>query len=246
MKTMLHAILALVALTPIAAHDAVVGQWEAFETSYETTKHYAKPFTDVEVNVVFSSGGKQWMVPAFWAGGSKWTVRFAPPAEGDYKYRVESTDKSNADLNGSERTLHVTAYQGQNPLLKHGLLRISANKRHLEHADGRPFFWLGDTWWKGLCKRLTWKGFQELAADRKAKGFSVVQIVCGVYPDEGLFEPRWENEGGKPYLARDFTVVNPVNGKRYDRGMVTADGDWKMSVVPSPQDWVLVLERVKP
>jgi hypothetical protein len=44
-----------------------------------------------------------------------------------------------------------------------------------------------------------------------------VQIVCGVYPDEGLFEDRWENEEGKPYTTRDFTVVNPAYFKCADR-----------------------------
>jgi hypothetical protein len=65
------------------SHGAEVGQWEVFETSYETTKQYANPFTNVEVNVAFRQGDKQWIIPAFWAGGSKWTVRFAPPAEGE-------------------------------------------------------------------------------------------------------------------------------------------------------------------
>ena len=150
-------------------------------------KAYSNAFTEVEVNVVFSQGEKQWKVPAFWAGGDIWKVRFAPPAQGRYAYRVECSDKSNAGLNGKEQTLQVAAYTGKNPLLQHGFLKVSADKRHFEHADGTPFFWLGDTWWKGLCKRLTWEGFQELTADRKAKGFSVVQIVCGPYPDEGLF-----------------------------------------------------------
>jgi hypothetical protein len=56
---------------------------------------------------------------------------------------------------------------------------------------------------------MTWEGFQELTADRKAKGFSVVQIVCGPYPDEDFFAPSLENEGGQPYLAQDMSVVNP-------------------------------------
>ena len=184
----------ILACAQLSTPAAEIGQWELFETSYETQKSYAKPFVDVEVNVVFSQGERQWTVPAFWAGGNKWTVRFAPPVQGEYAFRVQCTDKDNAELNGREQTLHVTAYAGDNPLLKHGFLKISPDKRHFEHADGLPFFWLGDTWWKGLCKRLTWEGFQELAADRKAKGFSVVQIVCGVYPDEGLFQPRWDNE----------------------------------------------------
>ncbi|MCX6923949.1 MAG: DUF4038 domain-containing protein, partial [Verrucomicrobia bacterium] len=200
-----------------AAYGAEVGQWEVFETSFETTKAYAKPFANLEVDVVFRQGDKQWIMPAFWAGGGKWTVRFAPPVVGEYRYRVQSTDKANTDFNGAEQVLRVQAYTGSNPLLKHGFLRVGADQRHFEHADGTPFFWLGDTWWKGLCKRLTWEGFQELTADRRAKGFSVVQIVCGVYPDEGLFEPRWENEGGKPYLTRDFSVVNPKYFEYADR-----------------------------
>ncbi|MCX6923950.1 MAG: DUF4038 domain-containing protein [Verrucomicrobia bacterium] len=203
-----HALIVLCALTLVTLHGAEIGQWEVFETSFETTKHYPNAFTDVEVNVTFRQGEKQWMMPAFWAGGGKWTVRFAPPAEGEYRYRVECTDPSNTDLSGKEQTLRVVKYEGSNPLLQHGFLRVSANKRFFEHADGTPFFWLGDTWWKGLAKRLTWEGFQELTADRKAKGFSVVQIVCGRYPDEAGFQPRWENEGGKPYTTKDFTAIN--------------------------------------
>jgi len=209
MRNAMHVVVALCALLQVSARAAEVGQWEVFETSYESEKTYAKPFADVEVNVVFRSGERQWIVPAFWAGGSKWTVRFAPPVQGEYRFHVECSDPANADLNGHEQGLRVGAYGGENPLLKHGFLRIAADKRHFEHADGTAFFWLGDTWWKCLCKRLTWEGFQELTADRKAKGFSVVQIVCGPYPDEGMFEARWENEGGKPYLTRDFSVVNP-------------------------------------
>jgi Protein of unknown function (DUF4038)/Domain of unknown function (DUF5060) len=210
-------LLALGSLLQAAAHAAEIAKWEVFEASWESTKAYANPFTDVEVNGVFQQGDKEWVVPAFWAGGGKWTVRFAPPSVGEFNYRFESTDKANPDLNGNQQSLRVNANTGQNALVKHGFLRVAEDKRHFEHPDGTPFFWLGDTWWKGLAKRLTWEGFQELTANRKAKGFTVVQIVCGVYPDEGLFEPRWENEGGKPYLTRDFTVVNPVYFEFADR-----------------------------
>ena len=103
----------------------------------------------------------------------------------------------------------MAAYAGDNPLRKHGFLRVTPDKRHFEHADGKPFLWLGDTWWKCLCKSMSWEAFQELAADRKAKGFNAVQIVCGPYPDENMMEARWENEGGMPYTKKDFSVVNP-------------------------------------
>jgi hypothetical protein len=194
-----------------------IAQWDVFEQSFQSRKVYANPFTAIEVDVVFQQGEKQWVVPAFWAGGGQWTVRFAPPAPGDYHYRVQCTDPTNRDLNGNGKTLRVAPSRGPNPLLKHGFLQVSADRRHFAHADGTPFFWLGDTWWKGLCQRLTWDGFRELAADRKAKGFSVVQIVCGSYPDEGPFDSRWGNEGGNPYETRDYSQVNLAYFKYADR-----------------------------
>ena len=49
-----------------------VGQWEVFETSFESSKSYENPFTDVQVDVVFEKGGTRWKVPAFWDGETDW------------------------------------------------------------------------------------------------------------------------------------------------------------------------------
>lgn len=192
-------------------------QWDVFETSFTSGRKYDNPFTDVQVDVVFKQGEEQWKVPAFWVGDTKWTVRFAPPTQGKYTYRVECTDKANPDLNGKAQTFMVVAYTGNNLLLKHGFLRVAEDKRHFEHADGTPFLWLADTWWKCLCKRISWENFQTLTADRKAKGFNAVQIACGPYPDENMMDARWENEGGKPYEKIDFSVVNPKYFEFADR-----------------------------
>ena len=173
-----------------------VQQWKTFETSFESSKTYNNPFMDVQVDVVFEKDGLSWKIPAFWDGGNTWKVRFAPLETGNYSYRVFSDDASNKSLKGKKQSLSVTPYKGDNSLYTHGMIGISENGRHFVHADGTPFFWLGDTWWKNLCKRMTWEGFQELAADRKEKGFSVIQIVAGPYPDEGPFEEMWKNEGG--------------------------------------------------
>lgn len=192
-------------------------QWDVFEASFISSVQYSNAFTDVEVDVIFRQGEKQWEVPAFWAGDKKWTVRFAPPLPGQYTYRVQCSDQSNAGLNGEAQVLRVSAYNGENPLLKHGFIQVAEDKKHFRHADGTPFLWLADTWWKCLAKRLDWPGFQELTADRKAKGFNAVQIVCGPYPDENMMEDRWENEGGKPYEKIDFSVVNPEYFRFADR-----------------------------
>ena len=192
-------------------------QWNVFETSFTSSFSYPNAFMDVQVDVLFRNGEKEWKVPAFWEGGKKWTVRFAPPYKGNYTFRIVCTDKANEGLNKSGFTLKVAEYKGNNPLIRHGHLRISDDQKHIEHADGSPFLWLGDTWWKCLSKRIDWEGFQELTADRRAKGFNVVQIVCGPYPDEYMMQESWENEGGKPYEKIDFSVVNPDYFRYADR-----------------------------
>lgn len=182
-----------------------------FEKSFVSHKVYSDPFNDVEVDVVFVQGADSWRVPAFWRGGSRWTVRFAPPTIGEYTYHLESTDKNNADLNGHETKVLLSTYKGPNPLLTHGMLRVSANKRYFEYEDGTPFFWLGDTWWTGLSDRLPWEGFQRLAADRKAKGFTVIQITAGLIPnneEQPPIDPGYRNEGGAVWDPQ-FKQINP-------------------------------------
>lgn len=180
------------------------------EFSLVSSKPYANPFTEIELDaVVTRPDGKQLRVPAYWAGGNDWKFRYASELTGTHLWKTECKDVSNAGLHGISGSIEVVPSTSDNPLFKHGFLRIARDKRHFEHADGTPFFWLGDTWWKCLGKRMPWEGFQELTADRRAKGFNVVQIVCGPYPDENMMESRWENEGGKAYEKIDFSVVNP-------------------------------------
>ncbi len=67
-------------------------------------------------------------------------------------------------------------------------------------ATARRFCWLADTWWMGLCDRLAWpEDFQRLTADRREKGFNVIQIVAGLYPDMPAFDQRGRNEAGFPW-----------------------------------------------
>jgi hypothetical protein len=203
--------LAVFAQMALASGNSPTTQRGIFEWTFESQKVYADPFNDVDVDVVFTRERQSWRVPTFWRGGSRWTVRFAPPIPGEYVYHLESTDRNNPDLNGHEARVTVTVYEGTNALLRHGDFRVSANKRYFEQADGTPFYWLGDTWWDGLSTRISWEGFQKLTADRKAKGFTVVQIVAGLIPsNEELApsDPGFCNEGGCVWDPQ-FKQINP-------------------------------------
>jgi hypothetical protein len=181
-------------------------------------KEYTDPFNDVEVSAVFTDPhGEEKVVPAFWSGGNFWGIRYASHRVGRHHFCILCSDKSNSDLNNQKGTVEILPYMGDNPLLKHGPLRISQSRTHLEHADEEPFFWLGDTWWMGLTKRFLWpKGFKLLTADRVKKGFTVIQIVAGLYPEMAPFDPRGANEAGFP-LEKNYSRINPAYFDMADR-----------------------------
>ncbi len=181
------------------------------ETEFTSAVDYKDPFNEVELDVAFTTPkGATLRVPAFWDGGKKWRVRYASPEIGVHTWRSECSDPTNAGLHGVSGQIEVTPYRGDNPLYRHGALRVAADRRHFEQADGTPFFWLADTWWMGLCKRLHWPDeFKTLAADRRTKGFNVIQIAAGLYPDQGAFDPRGPNETGFPWEA-NYERIRPA------------------------------------
>lgn len=60
------------------------------------------------------------------------------------------------------------------PWDRHGMLRVSEDGRFLEHEDGAPFFWMGDTAWQMFAK-LDGEEAGRFLADRAAKRFNVIQ-----------------------------------------------------------------------
>ncbi|WP_420110530.1 glycoside hydrolase family 140 protein [Pseudactinotalea sp.] len=59
---------------------------------------------------------------------------------------------------------------------QHGRLEVAQGGHYFQHTDGTPFFWQADTAWLVLS-RLTLEEAAELFADRRAKGFNVVQVM---------------------------------------------------------------------
>src|ERR1043165_2520028 len=188
------------------------------EWSFTSTKAYADPFNDVQVDLLVTTpAGTQMKVPAFWSGGQTWRVRYSSPLAGTHRWKLACSDAANTSLSSAGGSLELKPYTGDHPLYRHGFPQISADKRHFTYGDGTPFFWLGDTWWMGLCKRMGFPtDIQRLAADRKAKGFTVIQIVAGLYPDMHPFGPRGANEGGHPWEA-EYTRINPAYWDEADK-----------------------------
>ncbi len=86
-------------------------------------------------------------------------------------------------------TSHCNAYQIkklQKPW-DNGRLVISENGRFLQHENGQPFFWLGDTGWL-LFQKLNRAEVEVYLEDRRQKGFNVVQaMVLHVLPQFNFY-----------------------------------------------------------
>ncbi|HME55712.1 MAG TPA: DUF4038 domain-containing protein [Candidatus Lokiarchaeia archaeon] len=180
------------------------------ELSFESRNESQRD--DVELFLSATSpDGQVKRIPGFWAGSSTWRMRFSSDMLGKHEYTTTCSDTTDDGLHGQTGTIDVIPYAGDNPLYTHGQLRVATGKKHLEHADSTPFFWLGDTWWMGFTKRLQWpEEFQSLVEDRVQKGFTLVQIVAGLYPDMPPFDERGANEAGFPWQDGKFEYINPA------------------------------------
>lgn len=196
-------------------------QHKPVEIRFRSTVDYAEPFRDAELEAVFTApGGRTRVVPGFWAGADHWCVRFSSAERGTHRFHTRCSDPGNVGLHGQHGAVEVGPAEGDNPLFRHGGVTVAADRRHFCHADGTPFFWLGDTWWMGLCERLSWpEDFQTLAKNRQALGFNVIQLVAGLYPDMPLFDERGLSQSGFCW-DRALRQVNPAFFDEADRRIV--------------------------
>jgi hypothetical protein len=86
------------------------------------------------------------------------------------------------------------------------ILQVSANNRFLQTADGKPFFWTGDTAWIAI-ERLTREEMVRYFQDRSSKGFNVLQVMLiRELPTANVY-------GAQPFVGDDPTqpLLVPVD-----------------------------------
>ncbi len=91
-------------------------------------------------------------------------------------------------------------------------LKVSENKRFLVTADGKPFFYLGDTTWE-LFHRLNREEAIKFLDNRAAKKFNVLQSVA-IAELEGHADPN--PYGHLPFVDLDVTKPAEKDGLRND------------------------------
>ena len=181
------------------------GRWEA---AFEADGIPARG-TEIAATLTAPSG-KQRRIPGFWDGARVWRIRWMPDEEGEWRYQTEATGE-HPGLHGQTGSFTCARVESDNPFLTHGPIRVAANGHTFEHADGTPFFYLGDTVWNGamLSKDDDWPVFLE---DRRAKKFSGIQFVT-----HAPWIAAYTNlEGEVAYTKLDKFPVNPHFFRRID------------------------------
>ena len=176
----------------IESADAAVHQWDVYTVSLKSKKTYLNPYKDISVTkgsdllkVVFTgvSGealGKEITITAFWYGGSEWHANFAASHSGTWKYLTVSSDRS---LNGKKGSFEVLSWSEEEKLanpVRNGFIRVKKDGEnaghYFEYSDGKPFLWIGDTWWNWTDRRIYFESFKKLVDNRAEKGFNVGQL----------------------------------------------------------------------
>lgn len=189
-----------------------VALYQRFEQSFESAASYANPLHEASLTATFTApSGKALKVPGFWDGGKTWRVRFAPTETGAWKFETTCSDAANAGLHAKRGTFNVTVATGTTALAKHGPIRVSADDRSFVHADGTPFFWVGDTAWNGplLSTKSDWDHY---VAERARQKFNVVQWVT----TQWRASPDGDASKQPAYTGTDKIVLNPAFFQRLD------------------------------
>jgi hypothetical protein len=134
---------------------------------------------------------------------------------------------------GSAQATDPALFTGPSVDFRHGPLRVSDDGRRLVHADGTPFFWLGDTAWE-LFHRLDREEAELYLEDRRSKGFTVIQAVVlaeldGLnVPNPYGHTPLIDNDPQRPdesYFRHVDFIVDRAAAKGMYVGMLPTWGD---------------------
>lgn len=167
-------------------------QWDVITLSFTSSKTYQNPYLEIPMavgndllKVTFTgiSGdakGKSYVLTGFWNEKREWKVNFAAPFCGRWSYVTSSTDRG---LNGKKGNFEVIPWsedEKKSNAVRRGFVRVKQNGpfpgHYFEYSDGKPFLWVGDTWWNWTNKRIYLETFKKLVDDRSEKGFNVGQL----------------------------------------------------------------------
>ena len=186
----------------------VVPKWGRLDQSFKSSVKYDNPPQEARLTVTFTSPlGVTSKAEGFWDGGKTWRVRFCPDVAGRWSFKTSCSDPGNKGLDDHVGEFICTSVTGPTRFNQHGPLRVAPDRRHFEHADGTPFFWLADMVWSGPRVGSP-KDWEFYAGTRALQKFTVAQWAVA----PGMDFKKQSAYSGDP--AR--IVLNPDFFKRLD------------------------------
>jgi hypothetical protein len=152
-----------------------------FELNDQEAAAHPNPYVSVQLHAEFRSPRhKTFLMPAFWAGGRRLVIRFAPDEPGDWEFRLTSNIER---FNGKAGAFQSTASEAP------GFVR-PANLHHWSAIAGenlnklKPHLWMGDTCYRFAF--LTDGQFRALVDARAAQHFTHLRgLAIGSAGDSG-------------------------------------------------------------
>ncbi len=184
---------------------------QVLELSFLSDTDYANPLWDVQIQLHLQGpSGQSAVYDCYWDGGRDFKARVSLDENGCWAWQTTCSDVTNAGLI-QQGQVQCEPYVGENPLYLHGPIQVSETGTHFQHADGTPFFWLGDTAWNGVIRGddRDWQTYLQTRAKQK---FTVIQCVL----------PHWrgdaEDELGHTACSEQHPIaVNPAYFQEKDR-----------------------------
>ena len=196
-----------------SAHRTTIPRWARVELNLESTTRFQNPLQEARlVAHVITPTKQEREVEGFWDGGATWKIRFAPDEVGDWQVELFLLKTNGEVVQSATAGFVCRMASGETPFERHGPVRLAANKRHLEHTDGTPFFWLADTAWNGPL-RATDDEWAHYLQERQRQRFSVVQWVA----TQWRAAPEGDIEAQMAFSGKEQIRINPSFFQRMDR-----------------------------
>jgi hypothetical protein len=157
-----------------------------FDLSDQELEAHPNPYLTVELHAEFRSPQyKTFLVPAFWDGGRRMVIRFAPTEPGEWDYRITSNiqrfddkqDKFTATESGSLGFIEV------------------ANVHHWAYtAKRKPHLWMGDTCYRfAVIDRALFEKMIDVRAEQKFNHLRGLVLGGGAEDQKGYSGPDHPN-----------------------------------------------------
>lgn len=206
----------LFAITPVTAQDApscpTTPAYSLCDLTFELNDREAaahpNPYVSVKLHAEFRSPRhRTFLMPAFWAGGRRMIIRFAPDEPGDWAFRLTSNIERFADKTGTFQSTPTEVPGFVRPANLHhwATLRgenVNMRKQHL---------WMGDT-----CLRFAFlaeEPFRQLADTRAAQHFTHLRgLLIGSAEDSATVFPDPDHPS-PAHFARVDERIQYLNSK---------------------------------